>query len=163
MSTAGIAWPCRYPFNVSARHDWPGGCHFASMHGSYPRLTVFNRFKANWAERYWGSRKQGPVSSQSEGLAAQAGLLSAEMLAIQVLLAPPHSRTDTPGSRVRRVWHLECHRWLWHLRVAAGVPLARQPTLNNSATDTARATALSGRLLHRCARRSPALGQRRRL
>ena len=30
---------------------------------SYPRLTVFNRYKANWPEKYWASRSQGPIDA----------------------------------------------------------------------------------------------------
>lgn len=46
-------------FTESLRHG------IRKWEATYPRLTVFNRYKANWPQRYWGTRKQGPISSES--------------------------------------------------------------------------------------------------
>jgi hypothetical protein len=35
-----------------------------------------NRYKANWPERYWGQRKQGPEASQVGGLERCTGQIS---------------------------------------------------------------------------------------
>jgi len=56
----------------------------------YPRLTVFNRYKANWPERYWGTRKQGPVSSDS--LSACAHQLREEIRLLQEPSAGPEAK-----------------------------------------------------------------------
>ena len=57
---------------------------------TYPRLTVFNRYKANWPERYWGARKQGPVSSES--LSACAEQLREEIRLLQEPSAGPEAK-----------------------------------------------------------------------
>lgn len=53
-------------------------------------MTVFNRYKANWPERYWGVRKQGPVSSES--LSACAEQLRDEIRLLQEPSAGPEAK-----------------------------------------------------------------------
>ena len=48
---------------------------------TYPRLTVFNRYKANWPEKYWASRSQGPIDAHVLG--SHAHLLAREVLELQ--------------------------------------------------------------------------------
>ena len=57
---------------------------------TYPRLTVFNRYKANWPERYWGTRKQGPVSSDT--LEACVAQLPEEIRLLQEPSAGPEAK-----------------------------------------------------------------------
>ena len=66
---------------------------------SYPRLTVFNRYKANWAQRYWGSRPPGNGEWEADDLSSCAGQLSAEMQLLQEPSAGPEAKDAEAWAR----------------------------------------------------------------